>query len=105
MHGTSAEIASQDPPVAALFVVSGRTPRQERRPGMLRMDFHELPDSVTMRMEGRFVGDLAEHARMSLARSKVPSSFGVDLSDVTFVDATGEEVLVWFKEVGVKFGR
>jgi len=70
---------------------------------MLRMDFHELPDSFAMRMEGRFVGDFAEHARMLVARSKVPSSFVADLSDVTFDDATGEEVLVWFKEVGVKF--
>ena len=70
---------------------------------MLRMEFHELPDSMTMRMEGRFVGDFAEHARMLVARSKVPSSLVVDLSEVSFIDATGEEVLVWFKEVGVKF--
>ena len=70
---------------------------------MLRMEFHGLPDSMTMRMEGRFVGDFAEHARMLVARSKVPSSLVVDLSEVSFIDATGEEVLVWFKEVGVKF--
>jgi len=67
------------------------------------MEFHELPDSLTMRMEGRFVGDFAEHARMLVARSKVPSNLIVDLSEVSFVDATGEEVLVWFKEVGVRF--
>lgn len=70
---------------------------------MLRMEFHELPDSITMRMEGRFVGEFADHARMLIARSKVPSSLVVDLSEVSFVDATGEEVLVWFKEVGVNF--
>ena len=70
---------------------------------MLRMEFRELVDSVTMRMEGRFVGDFAEHARMLMARSKVPPCLVVDLSEVSFVDATGEEVLVWFKEVGVKF--
>ena len=70
---------------------------------MLRMDFHELSDKVTMRMEGRLVGDFAEHARTLLAKSKVASGFLVDLSDVIFVDETGEEVLLWFKQFGVKF--
>ncbi len=70
---------------------------------MFRMEFHELPDSITMRMEGRLVGDFAEHARMLIARSKAPCSFVIDLSEVSFIDGTGEEALVWFKEVGVKF--
>jgi hypothetical protein len=70
---------------------------------MLRMEFHELPDGITMHMEGRFVGDFAEHARMLIARSKIPSSFVVDLSEVSFIDGIGEDVLVWFKELGVKF--
>lgn len=70
---------------------------------MLRMEFYELPDSMKMRMEGRFVRDFAEHARMLIGPSRVPSKLVVDFSEVSFVDAVGEEVLQWFKEIGVTF--
>jgi len=70
---------------------------------MLRMEFYELPDCMKMRMEGRFVRDFAEHARTLIGHSKVPSKMVVDLSEVSFVDAVGEEVLLWFKEIGLTF--
>jgi hypothetical protein len=70
---------------------------------MLRMEFFELPDCMKMRMEGRFVRDFAEHARTLIGDSKLPSKLIVDLSEVSFVDAVGEEVLLWFKEIGLKF--
>ena len=70
---------------------------------MLRMEFYELPDCVKLRMEGRFVRDFAEHARTLIGDSKVPSKMVVDLSEVSFVDAIGEEVLLWFKEIGLTF--
>lgn len=70
---------------------------------MLRMEFYELPDCMKMRMEGRFVRDFAEHARILIGDSKLPSKRIVDLSEVSFVDAIGEEVLLWFKEIGLTF--
>ena len=70
---------------------------------MLRMEFFELPNCMKMRMEGRFVRDFAEHARMLIGDSKLPSKLIVDLSEVNFVDAVGEEVLLWFKEIGLTF--
>ena len=70
---------------------------------MLRMEFYELPDSMKMRMEGRFVRDFAEHARTLIGDSKLPSKLIVDLSEVNFVDAVGEEVLFWFKDIGLTF--
>jgi len=70
---------------------------------MFRMDFRELPNSICVRIEGRFVGDFAEHARLLIAHSKTPSRFVADLSEVTYVDSVGEEVLTWFKEIGVRF--
>jgi hypothetical protein len=56
-----------------------------------------------MQLEGRFVRELAEHARTLIRRSVVPSNLVVDLSEVSFVDAVGEEVLLWFKGIGAKF--
>ena len=70
---------------------------------MLRMEFYEFPDCMKLRMEGRFVQDFAEHARTLIGDSPLPSKLIVDLSDVDYVDVTGEEVLLWFKNIGVTF--
>ena len=70
---------------------------------MLRMEFYRLADCLKLRMEGRFVRDFAEHARTLIRDSTLPSKVIVDLSEVKYVDAVGEEVLLWFKEIGVKF--
>src|SRR5208283_3145212 len=70
---------------------------------MLRMSFDETPIAITVRLEGRFVKEFAEHARTLIGESHEPSRFVFDLSEVTFVDAIGEEVLIALKEVGVRF--
>jgi len=70
---------------------------------MLQMEFYEHPDCMKMRVEGRFTGDFAEHARMLIGHSEVPSKLVVDLSEVSFVDAVGGEVLLWFKKIGTTF--
>ena len=70
---------------------------------MFRMEFCEMPNQINVRMAGRFVGDFAEHARLLIAKSAAPSGFLVDLSEVSYVDEVGEKVLIWFKEVGVRF--
>jgi len=70
---------------------------------MLRMEFSERRNRIIVGMQGHFVGDFAEHARRLIVGSKTPSMFVVDLSGVIYVDAAGEEVLVWFKEIGVTF--
>ena len=70
---------------------------------MLRMEFYELPDCMKLRMEGRFVRDFAEHARTLIGDSPLPSKLIVDLSEVNYVDAVGEEVLLSFKKIGVTF--
>jgi len=70
---------------------------------MLRIEFYETQHRITVRLQGRFVKEFAEHARMLIGKSSEPSQFVVDLSDVTFVDAMGERVLIWLKEMGVGF--
>ena len=70
---------------------------------MLRMEFYRLTDCLKLRLEGRFVRDFAEHARMLIGDSMLPSKVIVDLSGVNYVDAVGEEVLLWFREIGVTF--
>jgi hypothetical protein len=67
------------------------------------MEFYQHPDYTKLRMEGRFVGEFAEHARTLVGHSEVTMNLVADLSELSFVDATGEEVLLWFRQVGVKF--
>jgi hypothetical protein len=71
---------------------------------MLRIDFQETAKALTMRMEGRFVARFAEEAKVALlARCKVAKRLTVDMSEVVFVDAVGEEVLKWLRRIGGQF--
>jgi len=69
---------------------------------MFRIEFYEMPDRINVRVGGRFVGDFPEHARLLIAKSEAPSRFVVDLSEVNYIDEVGEQVLIWFKEIGVR---
>jgi hypothetical protein len=73
------------------------------RSPMLRVEFQEAGNILTMRVEGRFVGPFAEDTRDLVTRCKIPPRFVVNLSEVTFVDAVGEEMLSWLARIGGKF--
>jgi hypothetical protein len=73
------------------------------RSPMLRIEFHDAANTVTMRLEGRFVGPFAKDARELVTRCKIPPRLVVNLSEVTFVDAVGEEVLSWLGRIGGEF--
>ena len=70
---------------------------------MLRIEFHRKGNVATMRIEGRFVGRFAEEARDLVVRKQVSRGLVVDLSEVSFVDATGEEILSWLAQIGSTF--
>jgi hypothetical protein len=70
---------------------------------MLRVEFQDVGNTVTMRLEGRFVGLFARDTRDLLTRTKIPLRFVVNLSEVTFVDAVGEEMLSWLARSGGQF--
>jgi hypothetical protein len=70
---------------------------------MLRIEFQDVGNTVTMRLEGRFVGEFAKDTRDLVTRSKIPPRLVVNLSEVTFVDAVGEEVLSWLARIGGEF--
>mgnify|MGYP005817871763 CR=1 FL=1 len=70
---------------------------------MLRIEIHDAANTLIMRPEGRFVAEFAEEARAVMTRSKAPLKVLVDLSEVTFVDSVGEEVLSWLSRIGGEF--
>jgi len=70
---------------------------------MLRVEFHEKDNYVTMKIEGRFVGRFAEDVRDLVSRRSLTGNLIIDLSDVCFVDETGEQVLSWLARIGARF--
>jgi len=70
---------------------------------MLRVECHDIGDTVTLRLEGRLVREFAQDARHLVTRCKIPLRLVVNLSEVTFVDVTGEEVLLWLARIGGEF--
>jgi anti-anti-sigma regulatory factor len=70
---------------------------------MLRVETQELDGAVICRLEGRFTGEQAEHVRLLVTRCHTPTRLVVDLTEVMYVDAVGEEVLLLFKKLGAQF--
>ena len=71
---------------------------------MLRVEFNRQGDAMlTVRLQGRLVGVYAEDARLTLAQIQFPQFLLVDLSEVTFVDAVGVQVLLWLGRLGAQF--
>jgi hypothetical protein len=70
---------------------------------MLRVELQDVGNTVIMRLEGRFVGPFAKDTRDLVMRCKIPLRLIVNLSEVTFVDAIGEEALSWFARIGGEF--
>jgi len=89
----------------ARVVIGTHGHETERKPGpvMLRIEFHNVMNAVTIQIEDQFVGSFADDVRALIARCKTPSRLVVNVSEVTFVDAIGEEALSWLGRIGAEF--
>jgi hypothetical protein len=70
---------------------------------MFRAEIHPLANGMILGLEGRLVGEWAEHAKSLVTKGSVPEKLVVDLTEVSYVDSVGEEVLIWFGSVGATF--
>jgi hypothetical protein len=70
---------------------------------MLRVEIQGSPDTLILRLEGRFTGDDAEHTRSLVTQCLAGVKLVVDLTEVTFIDSVGEEVLSFFGRFGAEF--
>jgi hypothetical protein len=70
---------------------------------MFRAEIHHFANGPVVKMEGRLVGDWAEQALSLVARGPVPKGLIIDLTEVTYVDSIGEQVLNWFSSIGAVF--
>jgi hypothetical protein len=70
---------------------------------MLRVEICDSAETLILKLEGRFTGDDAEHTRTLTTRLAARKKLLVDLTEVVFVDATGEEVLSFLGRSGAEF--
>jgi hypothetical protein len=70
---------------------------------MLRVETEQLDGALICRLEGRFTGQGAEEVRRLVTRCDNKLDLVVDLTDVMFIDAIGEEVLLFVKRLGAQF--
>jgi hypothetical protein len=70
---------------------------------MLRVEVNDSSNTLSLKLEGRFVGDEAKNTRTLMMRCHDGVRLVVDLTEVTFVDSVGEEVLVFFGQFGAQF--
>jgi hypothetical protein len=70
---------------------------------MLRVEIQDSANALSLKLEGRFTGDDAENTRALMARCQDGITLVVDLTEVTFIDSVGEEVLWFFGRFGAEF--
>jgi len=70
---------------------------------MVRVEFQQQDSTTVMKIEGRFVGHFVEDARSVVLSKRIPSRLIVDLSGLSWVDSTGEELLLWLARFGCSF--
>ena len=70
---------------------------------MLRVKIHDSANTLGLKLEGRFTGADAENTRPLITGCREGMRLVVDLTDVTFIDGVGEEVLSFFGRFGAEF--
>ncbi|SRR6266542_3910337 len=70
---------------------------------MLRVEMHDGDGALIVRLYGRLSGEYADDIRNLLARCNPETRLVVDLTEVTFVDSVGEEVLLLFGRLPGEF--
>jgi len=71
---------------------------------MLRIEIEDSYNALTLILQGRLVGEQAVNTRaLLLTRYRPGMRLVVDLREVTFVDASGEDLLSSFGGFGAEF--
>jgi anti-anti-sigma regulatory factor len=65
---------------------------------MLRAEFDQQKKPVELKLEGRLVGPWAVQVKSLVSRHFKPADLLVDISEVTYVDSVGEQLLIWLRD-------
>jgi len=70
---------------------------------MFRAEIRWLENGPILKMEGKLADDWAKQARDLVTKDLVPKGLVVDLTEVSYVDSAGEQLLKWLASVGALF--
>ena len=70
---------------------------------MLRAEFDRRKNGLALKLEGRLVTAWAVQVKFLLSRHFVPNGLLVDMSEVTYVDSVGEQLLLWLRDLQAEF--
>src|SRR5271169_2818476 len=70
---------------------------------MFRAEIRWLASGPTLKLEGKLAADWAEQARCLVTKDVLPKGLIVDLTEVSYVDSVGEQLLKWLASVGALF--
>jgi hypothetical protein len=70
---------------------------------MFRAQIQWLASGPTLKLEGKLIADWAEQARRLVTKDVLPKGLIVDLTEVSYIDSVGEQLLKWLASVGALF--
>ena len=70
---------------------------------MFRAQINQLANGPILKLEGTLVGKWAQEVKSLITDGPVPKGLLVDLTEISHIDALGEQVLLWLASVGARF--
>jgi hypothetical protein len=70
---------------------------------MVRAQFQLTNEHLALKLEGRLVSAWALQVKTLVSRHFVPNGLLVDLSEVTYVDSVGEQLVLWLRDSQANF--
>lgn len=70
---------------------------------MLRVEVNDSANTLSLKLQGRLVGEEAKNTRRLMTGYRTGMRLVVDLTEVTFIDAAGEDLLSFFGGFGADF--
>jgi anti-anti-sigma regulatory factor len=71
---------------------------------MFRAEIQWLASGPTLKLEGKLVADWAQQARCLVTKDVLPKGLIVDLTEVSYIDSVGEQLLKWLASVCDRLG-
>jgi len=68
-----------------------------------RAEIQWLASGPTLKLKGELAADWAEQAMCLVTKDVVPKGLIVDLTEVSYIDSVGEQLLKWLASVGALF--